>query len=484
MSIFDEQNPAAPGGTPGTPNMAMLAALIPKIFGMGGQASPTAGMPPVGGGGSTAAVTPLAGLAGPGMGAPPSGNMPPGVPGVPPTNLPQAGGAPGSRPMPSPNAMLGSNFSFPNKSARNGAVVSTGIENMSSAIHNFKVEKDKNEFDRSKATWDLYQKAAAINPETGQPVDPHTMAILAKDPKIVRGWEKMLKMEFPREAGAVDPKTGKASQGPPQIPAPQAPAGEQIKALQDQRQLQQLRAAPGESGRLTPEEAHKAELVAAGITPSKKDEKASAKIDAEIENLKAEKLQHEADIKRLDAETARLGPGDELRLAQIKAEKALAVERGAQADKDLREAGKSKTLQDFTVGRASFKDELATQSKALTRIQSQAMAGRGRLEKAWGSTPDITPEQDAQQERVTSLNDAYSSYIGMQDDVVAGRLSPTQAMMKARRGANLDADFNVWGGVPQDAPQAPPKEMQEGFMMYNADGVPVAVKQGNKWVAP
>ena len=478
MAPWDEVPPGStgiPGVQQNDSKQALFAALLSKF-----------GRPPVAQDGTppqtTSAVTPLAGM--PGAPGVPSTGMPAGVPGVAPTNLPVGTGAPQSRPMPSPNAMLGGSFAFPNKGARNAAVVSTGIENMSEAIHTFKVQKDQDEFQRAKNTWDLYQKAAAVNPETGQSVDPHTMAILAKDPKIVKGWEKYLKMEFPREAGAPDPKTGKPTQGPSIIPPPTASAAAQSKELIENRQLQQLRNAPGETGGLTPGEAHRAALIAAGITPSKKDDKAIEKIDAEIDELKTRKLQSEADIKRLDAEVVRLGPSDPLRVAQIQAEKALAVERLAQADKDLRESTKSKTLQEFTVGRSSIKDVLSQQSKALTKMQSEAMAARSKLGKAFGTTPDVTPEQEAQQNRVTSLNEAYTSYIGMQDDVESGRVTPTDAMMKARRSAGLDADFNIWNGVPSDAPQTPPKELPEGYAMKNADGVDVAVKQGNKWVAP
>ena len=477
MAVWDEVPPGSVGtGVPQSdPKQALFAALLSKF----GRPSATQDGESTQ---QTSAITPLANLPG-APGNPPSG-MPTGVPGVPPSNLPQGTGAPQSRPMPGPNAMLSGSFAYPNKQARNAAVVATGIENMSEAIHNFKVEKDQNEFQKAKNTWDLYQKAAAVNPETGQPVDPHTMAILAKDPKIVKGWEKYLKMEFPREAGAPDPKTGKPTQGQPQIPAPQAPAAAQSKQLIEQRQLEQLRGAPGETGGLTPAEAHKAALMEAGIVPKEKDQKAFDKIDAEIDNLKAEKLQHEADVKRLDAETQRLGPSDPLRLAQIQAEKALAVERLAQANKDLQGATKSKTLQEFTVGRGSIKDVLTQQSKALTKMQSSAMAERSKFGKLLGTTPDVSPEQDAQQNRVSSLNDAYTSYVGMQDDVESGRITATDAMLKARRSANLDSDFNLWGGVPSDAPQTPPKELPEGYAMKNADGIDVAVKQGNKWVAP
>ena len=469
---MDEQPPVQPQPQP-QPNP--IAALLAKIFGGGAQPGGATGMPQQ----STAAVNPLA--AGVTQG-PVNPAMPAGVGGVPANNMPQPT-APSTRPMPSPNSMLGSSFAFPNKSARNAAVVSTGIENVSSAIHNFKEEKDKNEFQKAKSTWDLYQKAAAVDPQTGQPVDPATMAILSKDPKIVKGWEKLLKMEFPHEAGAPDPKTGKPTQGPPIIPKPTAAPQDQSKQLVAQRQLEQLRASPGETGGLTPEESHKAALIAAGITPSKKDTKAMDKIDAEIGEIKANQATHEAEAKKLTQELTTIPIENNLKRAQIKTQIAEQNKLAADAIKDLKSATQSKTLQEFTVGRTSIKDVLTQQSKALSKMQSQAMAARSKLGKAFGSDPEVTPEQDAQQNRVTSLNDAYTAYAGMQDDVVSGRVTPTDAMNKARRSAGLDADFNMWGGVPSDAPQAPPKEWAEGQALVK-DGVDVAVKQGNKWVAP
>ncbi len=470
MAPWDEKLPGVPQTDP---KAAFFQALMAK-FGQP-QATPDGGGQPQQ---STAAVAPLAG----GMSTPSS--MPPGVGGVPASNLPVGIGAPSSRPLPNPNSMLGGNFAFPNKQARNGAVVATGIENMSEAIHNFKEEKDKNEFQKAKSTWDLYQKAAAVDPQTGQPVDPHTMAILAKDPKIVKGWEKMLKMEFPHEAGAPDPKTGKPQQGPPIIPAPQASPEAQSKQLIAQRQLEALRKAPGETGGLTPAESHQAELIAAGIIPKAQDLRAMNKIDAEIENLKSEKAMHEAEVSKLTQELTTIPIENKLKREQIQTQIMEQKKLAADAWKDYNEAGKSKTLQEFTVGRTSIKDVLTQQSKALAKMQSNAMNERSKLGKAFGSTPDVSPEQEAQQNRVTSLNDAYTAYAGMQDDVTSGRVTPTDAMNKARRSAGLDADFNMWGGVPSDAPQTPPKELPEGYAMKNADGVDVAVKQGNKWVAP
>jgi hypothetical protein len=472
MSVMDEQPPLQP-----QPPTSPIAALLAKIFGGGGAPPATAGMPQQ----STAAVNPLAAgvTAGPVNPA-----MPAGVGGVPANNLPQGAAGPQTRPMPSPNAMLGSSFAFPNKGARNAAVVSTGIENVASAIHGFKEQKDKDEYQRAKSTWDLYQKAAAVDPQTGQPVDPATMAILAKDPKIVKGWEKLLKMEFPREAGAPDPKTGKPQQGPPIIPKPTADPAAQVKQLQTQRQLEQLRGAPGETGGLTPAEAHQAALVEAGIVPKAQDLRAMNKIDAEIENIKSEKAMHESEAAKLTQELTTIPIENKLKREQIQTQIMEQKKLAADAWKDYNEATKSKTLQEFTVGRTSIKDVLTQQSKALAKMQSQALAARSKLGKAFGTDPEVTPEQDAQQNRVTALNDAYTAYAGMQDDVTSGRVTPTDAMNKARRSAGLDADFNMWGGVPSDAPQTPPKELPDGYAMKNSDGVDVAVKQGNKWVAP
>jgi hypothetical protein len=481
MSVMDEQ-------VPGQQNP--IQAMLAKIFGTSGQPGPSTGMPsapPT----TTAAVTPLATT--PQGGAPPP-NMPPGVSGVPSSNSPVPAGGPTERAMPSPNAMLGGNFSMPNKSARNAAVVSTGIENMSEAIHNFKVKKDTDEFQRAKNTWDLYQKAATLNPQTGQPVDPHTMEVLKNDPKIVKGWEKYLKMQFPREAGAPDAKTGKAQQGQPIIPPPTADPAQMAKQLQAQKLLEGLRSGSLSQSQvvsesegataLSPEDWQKAMKIKYGLTPSLKQTKEDQKLQSDIDKNNAEISKFGTEITKLDAETARLSPNDPLRKAQITAERALAVERLAQAQKDLRDTKQAKTLQEFTVGRSSLDTVLKDESKNLTKMQSTAMAERSKFGKMWGSTPDVTPEQDAQQNRVTSLHDAYTSYIGMQDDVTAGRITPSDALAKARRGAGLTSTFDVWSGVPSDAPQTPPKELPEGYAMKNSDGVDVAVKQGNKWVAP
>ena len=493
MAVWDEKPPVGIPGAPAmSPQAVMLAQLLAKQFGQPNAAMGMSQDQRT----STPAITPLGdatGKTGPGSGA--SSAMPAGVSGVPATNMPGLPSGPTERAMPTPSNIP---FSYPNTSARQGAVVKTGIENISEAIHNFKVKKDTDEFQKAKNTWDLYQKASAINPQTGQPVDPHTMEILKNDPKIVKGWEKYLKMEFPRESAAGGaqgaPGGKKAPQGPPIIPPPTAPAGEQSKALMDQKMLEGLRSgaiSPSQGASasegataLTPDEWKKAMKVKYGIEPSIKELKENEKIDSEMARNKAEQDKYRAEIVKLDAETERLSPNDALRKAQIVAERALAVERLAQADKDAREATKSKTLQEFTTGRSSIKDVLTQQSKSLTKMQTQAMNERSRLGKALGSAADVSPEQMRQQDRVTALNDAYTSYIGMQDDVESGRITPGDAMTKARRSAGLTSEFDMWNGVPSDAPQSPPKELPEGYVMYNGDGVAVAAKQGNKWVAP
>jgi hypothetical protein len=493
MTEWSEKPPVGIPGAPAmSPQAMMLAQLLAKQF---GQPNAAVGMPQDQRS-STPAITPLGdatGKTGPGSGGG-SATMPAGVSGVPPTNMPGLPSGPTERAMPTPSNIP---FSYPNTSARQGAVVKTGIENVSEAIHNWKVSKDQDEFQRAKNTMDMYQKAAAINPQTGQPTDPHTMELYRKDPKIVKLWEKYLKLEFPREAapqGAPGASGGKkAPQGPPIIPPPTAPAGEQSKALMDQKMLEGLRsgaispsqamsASEGATA-MSPDEWKQAMKAKYGLVPKEKDAKAEAKIDAEIANLKTEAAEHNAQIAKLDAETARLGPGDELRQAQIKAERALAVERLAQAEKDKREAVKSKTLQEFTTVRSSLDSVLKTESSKLTKMQSQAMNERSSIRKLYGGQPTVSSEQESQQERVSAIADAKTNLINQQDDIEAGRISPSDALSKARRQANLDSNFGIWGGMPADAP--PAKGLPDGAKWRSASTQEViGVVEGGKWVAP
>lgn len=508
MGVMDEQVPGAPpnttgaptASTVGTPQGVQLAKLAQLLF---GSMNPGAGAP--GGGGAPQSTAGIVGGAPPALAPPPPGmGAPGGGTGVPSSGLSIP---PASRAMPSPTQMPSN---FPNKQARAGAVAKTGIENMSEAIHSFKSKKDEDELAKAKNTWDIYQKAATIDPATGQPVDPYTMSIYKNDPKIIARWEKYLKMDFPR-VDASDPgqvaKSGgggknSAKQGTPVIPGPPAPSQQdQLKAAIAQQMLQKLKSGQVSAGQLdsagnpadigstalSPKDWEAAMKTKYGISSkalSTKDQKDIDKIDAEIGNLKSEQVEHEAQGAKLAQELTNLGPNDPMRKAQIGAEQKLIQLRQSEIDKNLREAGQKKSLSEFTTARKSVDDAFGDASKELSKMQSMANADRSIPRKALGMSASVSDKQEALQSKVTALSDFKTKYSQMQDDVVNGKITAGDALKQARRGAGLTSDYEIWNGVPQDAPQAPPKELPEGYAMKNADGVDIAVKQGNKWVAP
>lgn len=117
------------------------------------------------------------------------------VPGAPPTpNVPPPQGAP-----PRTGANAGAPTSFGSKSEKQGAVVGSAIDNIAQAIHTFKSKRDADALSKAQNSFQLFQTAL-------QQGDQHTANLLATDPKVVKGWEKYLKMEFPRETGTPDKK--------------------------------------------------------------------------------------------------------------------------------------------------------------------------------------------------------------------------------------------------------------------------------------
>lgn len=489
MGVMDEVPPGGAGALPGTPQGLNLMKLMQTLF---GAAQPTAGSPSglqttpgvIGGAPPALAGAPV------GTGAPVGGN--PGVPGqAPPISVPSP-----TREGPGPAPISKGPMEYGSKGGRDAAVVSSGIENLSQAIHGFKSKKDADELAIAQNTMKAYQQASQIDPQTGQPVDPYTKHLYENDPKIVRSWEKYLKFQFPREAsdpGKKDAK-GKPAQGAPHIPQPQADPEALLRQLMQQKMLAQGRAgqlAPSQGSAalpgtevLSPEEFKDAMKEKYGLTPKMADAKASAKIDQEVATSKAEAARFKAEADKLNLEAAQLDPNNEYRRAQINAEIALANQRQSEADAKTREGNKSKSLQGFNVVKKGADEAYTDAAKQLTAEQKRIQNSRGKFSKAMGSDAEVTPEQEAIQNKLEMLNMFKTKLADMQDDVVNGVMSPTEARTKARRAANLTATLDPWNGVPQDAPQAPTKELPEGYAMKNSDGQDIAVKQGNKWVAP
>lgn len=126
------------------------------------------------------------------------------VPGALPTpNIPPPQGAP-----PRTGANAGAPTSFGSKSEKQGAVVGSAIDNIAQAIHTFKSKRDADALSKAQNSFQLFQAAL-------QQGDEHTANLLATDPKVVKGWEKYLKMEFPRETGTPTPEQKPTGTVPP-----------------------------------------------------------------------------------------------------------------------------------------------------------------------------------------------------------------------------------------------------------------------------
>lgn len=497
MAPWDERVPGTPGlvpgqpGAPSSPAPPGLAQLAAILFGRGGQAAPGPGGP----------------VGTPGVvGSAPQQLAPPApVPGLPsgapsgPTGLQyQSRAMPASPQMPD---------NFPNKQARSGAVVKTGIENVSEAIHSFKQQKDQSEMMRAKTTLEMYQKAAAIDPETGQHTDPHMMSVLGNNGQLVRLWEKYITGELPREPatpGDIAIK-GKKAQGKPIIPTgPQQDPAAMLKDMIAKKQMEQMRGGkvdpaqmsqnslPGAEA-LTPKEYHDAVRASVGLDPkaaTAKDTKELEKIEQEIETSKSNMAKIDVEKQKLEAEIAGIPAANRLLRQQRQTElEKLNLMRSEEA-KNYREGEKSKTLQQFTIGQRSVKEIVGDASASLSRLQSEFQKSRGKISKFLGSDPpqNVLDEQD----RVELLHNFAQRYDESQDDITAGTMTPVEAITKARQDTGLTSEYQPWKGMPKkdsDGKPVPNKPSDVGAVpgqpyLVNGVAVGVASAKGDRWVAP
>ncbi len=490
MPAWDEQVPGqqSPAVVPGTPQLppAVLNALAAKLFGSGAQGGSN-GPTPISG-----AVTPLAGPGGPqGTGAPPAVAGPQGGPPAP--------SGPNSRQMPSPNAMLGGSFAYPSGSAKNAAVVSTGIENMSEAILSFKVKKDEDQFKQAQTTFQMYQKAAQIDPATGQPVDPYTMSILANNPKLVKLWERYITGELPRApsdpgAQAIKAKKGakgkaQAPQGKPIIPVNQPAPQQQVETLKAQQELAQLKGGPTAPGQLSNEESYHAQLVKAGLQPEAKSQKDLDKIDADIAKANADATDANARSQLAKGQLDQMSRDASLTQSKIYSETkknfAEAEAAIARANKDREDLGKAKIQVQFVTARNGI-DKVATDArKDIDNLRKTATADRGFLRKQLGMQAAPSPEVDKAQERWQAIQDMRANYNMQQDDVYDKKISPIDALTRARQDAGLTSTYQVWGGIPAEVEKAfSAKNVPDGTPLKNPQGEVQAVARSGKWVAP
>lgn len=169
--------------------------------------------------GLTGTPVPQGGVVSPGI----TGTPPPQVTAPPPgASLydPRGAPAPGIQaPQQMPRQGIPSNpinqtgVNFPTKKARDAVVVSTGMEGIAQAIEHFKNKDNSDKMAKAQSTLDMFNAANAAG-------DTATANLLSSDPKIVKQWEKYLKLEFERV-----PVTQK-SPAPPVAPGRTPPANQ------------------------------------------------------------------------------------------------------------------------------------------------------------------------------------------------------------------------------------------------------------------
>lgn len=123
-------------------------------------------------------------------GAPPQLSTPPfSTAGAGAMSAPQAAVAP-SPGVPTVGA-LRTGVEFNTQGGRTGAVVAGSIQNIAEAVHGFAQKRNEDNITKAQNWLQMYQTALAQG-------DNYTADLLKKDPKVVKAWEKYLKMEFPK----------------------------------------------------------------------------------------------------------------------------------------------------------------------------------------------------------------------------------------------------------------------------------------------
>jgi hypothetical protein len=433
----------------------------------GGQAAPGSAQSPG-----------IVGSAPPQMtGSTPTGTVPPSYSTGAQAPVPVPGG-----PQPSPGSRMGT--SFPNPVAAQGAAVSSAIDSIAGAIHTAKENKRQDEVTKAQNTLNMFQNALAQG-------DMNVANLLAKDPKIVSSWEKYLKMQFPKaERDPVfGPSPAPGSKADKQRPLGgvnepggiavtqdvNAQAMNQAKLLSEQALAQQRQAAAAKDVADADRsyiEGHADVLKAQASVATAEADRAAAKVrlDEAQAKLEAQPLENE-----------------KLR-AQTKRELAEAYKAYKEGDKAVKEAGMNKNLASFKAASDRIKDVRVDEEKTLQELRTRNDRDRDVVSKGLGLTSE-TPEMRASGERIVALSKFNNKFNQAQQDIVDGKIDAGEALTNARRGAGLDSDYKIWGGIPakdlkgNQIPPVPPKGTPNGTTAYDGDTA-IGVVQDGKWVAP
>jgi hypothetical protein len=437
-------------------------------------------------------------------GGAPGSTLSPGIQGGPPLQM--SGGPPGAAPAPStvppsfstgaqapiptpggpqPSAGARMGTSFPNPVAAQGAMVSSAIDSIAGAIHTAKEDKRQSEVTKAQNTLNMFQNALAQG-------DMQVANLLATDSKIVSSWEKYLKMQFPRvpKASAFGPAPAPGSKAdknsvlgnvnePGGLAVSQdvnAQAMNQAKLASEQALAQQRQASAGKDVADTDKayiESHADVLKAQAAVSSAEADRAAAKVrlDEAEAKLKAQPLEN-----------------DKLR-SEAERNRADAYKAYKEGDKAVKEAGASKNLASFKAASDRIKDVRNDAEKTLQELRTKNDRDRDVVSKGLGLSAE-TDDMKAAGAHIVALSKFNNTFNQMQQDIVDGKVDAGEALTKARRGASLDSDYNIWKGMPSKTqkgtaiPPTPPKGAANGTKGADSDGTVLGVVQDGRWVAP
>lgn len=378
----------------------------------------------------------------------------PGIVGGAPPNM-AGGGAPMATPVPAASASAAAPTSggmlippspiqtYDQYSATRPSIGNPGslINEVAKTITSFKAHKDETEFLKAKNSLAMFQNAIAQG-------DMQVANLLGTDPKVVKSWEKYLKMEFPRLPGG-----GQSSQTPAgvnqpgglAIPVNQAEIVAQKQAF-DKRQADI--AAQNANANQNNAQAGLQNEQAKAVAPM-----TLADIDAKHAQVRASDAATQFDQARTTAQTLENTNGDVHKTALAQQNMLNAEAAKYAADKRMLEfsisAGGtpaelnqifSGDLRDLSALRTTAVDSLVKLQSAVKAQQkvTDAHPITSRIEGAVGMGPtDYTDEIKDAAGRVQALNDAVKYMNTNHDDVIKGKVKMTDVYNKAYDMAGL-----------------------------------------------
>jgi hypothetical protein len=333
-------------------------------------------------------------------------------------SAPQAAVAP-SPGVPVPGAMR-TGVEFNTKAGRTGAVVAGSIQNIAEAVHGFAEKKNQDNISKAQNWLNMYQTALGEG-------DQYTADLLKNDPKVVKAWEKYLKLEFPK-VEKVDIPGGTGSHNPfgasfetpipmggqathggtSEIVSPKPGVDQQLAAASKNALMEGIKSGDpraiakvmGPEYNITQDEFKQHTRAAFGLelTPvqvAAMDEKAKLMLAKMKEDIIKEAMKEQAQLER-ELAVAGVRGGATVEAARVRASASLkATQMRVNAMKDIQKAkGEDINSKIFTTAMNNYKDMLDNVNNNLAKkdldptYKKQLEADKVRLTKSYEDAKD------------------------------------------------------------------------------------------------